>query len=816
MSDSNEVAATEEDSAKHGNSRSGSSDEGQGTDHTSSDTEEILYQEPPDYWSEQTLALIAYTTQPRDSPIASPHRVGNSALTGPSSLATRFDTDIDRDRDTRRKANKGRAVIWEGKQPDIDGPEIPRSALRCYYSVATSKEKLSTVEEHSEVQSHNGTSTDRRWTIYGDGNSLSGTKKEPKEMINVCVKVSGMLPMNLTVPYKHPSIDLDGGDRVSWEDLPLLVVEQIPFSLRQAIIEGSYYLYGPKGRIKQNGWLSTVAPGASLTMHVFDTIKRVRPGLTFTVDNKGITERKASNQNSRIKPQSASVEDYTSDAHSGPATLEGPQTPGSRPPSRRRSGLSRLLTTENGYSSGSFASEPSRLPSALRDSAFSTSVSSQPTEGSLRNRHVNWYPQSPRSQVSKPRPVRPPTPRLMQKPPAPANQRPPPQPAAPPAAPPLPPLHPILSQQVASDQARERSVDQASEREDQPNTFITQTVHTPEYSFNPIVIPPPFPGLNYNYPLNPFVHNYYYREHPSYGRGGLADPRTSTVVGQIGAPKGGYGSPPFFSSHPDINTYPTTLQDRYPPPPRAAQPEREVPTGTFYCYLLVSRLRQPNWHQQPVQLLRVECNSLLMNDYQLFKQLQETYYSQRGYWGRFLLKGVVDVQMAGFTRKQFCPFDSQLERYAKLSYEMLSLSLDSADLSAETPLLRCFMRPDTCRSSADWIKFLSKSPASWPISTEDHHQHGAIRKTPRGMFIPARLVAPSLNSIRSGEGLLIVEGWLFGRIFALSLVGVWISAAVALCWACAKNVGEGFTIGSYILAAETVGMMLLSVVSVLS
>jgi hypothetical protein len=87
----------------------------------------------------------------------------------------------------------------------------------------------------------------------------------------------------------------------------------------------------------------------------------------------------------------------------------------------------------------------------------------------------------------------------------------------------------------------------------------------------------------------------------------------------------------------------------------AAQPEREVPTGTFYGFLLLQTAAPP----RTVALLRVECNSLLMDDGELFARLRDAYRARRGgwWWRGSWFWGVVDVRFAGVSDvvRVFCP-----------------------------------------------------------------------------------------------------------------------------------------------------------------
>ena len=73
---------------------------------------------------------------------------------------------------------------------------------------------------------------------------------------------------------------------------------------------------------------------------------------------------------------------------------------------------------------------------------------------------------------------------------------------------------------------------------------------------------------------------------------------------------------------------------------------------------------------------------------------------------------------------------------------------------------------------------------------------------------------PALSSIRYGQGLIIVEGWLFQRVFLYASVGFLLSVVAAVGWSAVRNVGEGFTIGSYVLGADVVFISLLSLTSV--
>jgi hypothetical protein len=116
----------------------------------------------------------------------------------------------------------------------------------------------------------------------------------------------------------------------------------------------------------------------------------------------------------------------------------------------------------------------------------------------------------------------------------------------------------------------------------------------------------------------------------------------------------------------------------------------------------------------------------------------------------------------------------------------------------EFELLRCFNRPETGKRSKVWVNHFSDMLGSQPFKLENGRQY-----------------SPSMVDMRSGQGLVLIKGWHRKMIAFLVVSGVIMSLLISLVWTIKRDLVEGFTIGSYVLAAEAVSMAFFSALSAL-
>jgi hypothetical protein len=95
---------------------------------------------------------------------------------------------------------------------------------------------------------------------------------------------------------------------------------------------------------------------------------------------------------------------------------------------------------------------------------------------------------------------------------------------------------------------------------------------------------------------------------------------------------------------------PTTFSPPEAPEPKiintvpSSQWGPEVPNGTFFCIIIIP-LSKSQAANDEAELYRVRCNSLQMDDCELFTKLRDDYYSQKGFWHKYSLKGITKAQI---------------------------------------------------------------------------------------------------------------------------------------------------------------------------
>jgi len=280
--------------------------------------------------------------------------------------------------------------------------------------------------------------------------------------------------------------------------------------------------------------------------------------------------------------------------------------------------------------------------------------------------------------------------------------------------------------------------------------------------------------------------------------------------------------PPAYS----LTAQSPSIIDVYRQSPFKDQPHtKKVTPDTFFVSLLLAT--NPTKRSVEYQIFRIELDRSEVDDKILFQKLKSTYRGIRGWRRRFSFKGVTDIKFAqvdslpeNYTQYQLtfikyyqdglpqyhsnqCQTPFTEPHFRRLIVAPLSRPIDYEDFAGYSHLFHYFNNPKKVQGSKRWVGAVSQLKGSQPMAK--WNRNGQLTKS---------VYAPPLDE-PSGQGLIFREGWLVNRIIATGMFIVLASLVIAIVWSLLRTIEQGIAAGSYVLAASSGLVGIVSLVSAL-
>lgn len=241
---------------------------------------------------------------------------------------------------------------------------------------------------------------------------------------------------------------------------------------------------------------------------------------------------------------------------------------------------------------------------------------------------------------------------------------------------------------------------------------------------------------------------------------------------------------------------------------RPFQPrERQVTPDTVFVSLL-TRATGSTKEYPLAQLFRMEFLTTKPRDKEpfcdrdLFRQMNATYYGVRGWYRKFLFKGVKDIKLAEYDMASINLRGMPGYVSTTLHYEILTVPINYEEYAGYNNLVDNFKKPKKCEAkSTYWVQWIGALQGARPI-----------RKRAADGSLSAELYEPPPHRLW-GTGLLFVEGWILGRIVWTFSALTFASIITAVAWSVVRTVEQGVAVAGYLLTASS---GLFGVVSLLS
>ncbi|KAF8540451.1 hypothetical protein BDD12DRAFT_880405 [Trichophaea hybrida] len=236
---------------------------------------------------------------------------------------------------------------------------------------------------------------------------------------------------------------------------------------------------------------------------------------------------------------------------------------------------------------------------------------------------------------------------------------------------------------------------------------------------------------------------------------------------------------------------------------------RKVTSGTFFVSMLLAI--NPAKRNSEYQIFRIELDRSEVDDKIFFQKLKSTYHGIRGWRRRLSFKGVTDIKFAQYNQDGLPQYHSHQyptlgiePQFRRLTVTPLSRPIDYEDFAGYSHLFHYFYNPRKVKAgSKKWVGAVNRLRGSQPVMKRN--RYGQLSES---------IYAPPLDE-PSGQGLIFTEGWVVDRIIAIVVFIVLASLVIAVVWSICRTVEQGIAAGSYVLAASSGLVGMVSLVSAL-